>query len=35
MIANKCLVDLPEKGEFLINPIIDYYTILELSLIHI
>lgn len=29
MIANKCLVDLPEKREFLINPIIDYYTVLE------
>ncbi len=28
-MANKCLVDLPEKREFLINPIIDYYTILE------
>jgi len=29
MMVNKCLIDLPQKKEFLINPIIDYYTILE------
>jgi len=29
MVVNKCLIDLPQKKEFLINPIIDYYTILE------
>jgi len=30
MIANiKCSIELPEKENFLINPIIDYYTILE------
>ena len=29
MMLNKCFIDLPQKKEFLINPIIDYYTILE------